>query len=104
VSVTHAVIYRPRPGTAVIASRQLYATHYFIGSLGLAEFEESDPAGAGAYVMYLNRTRVDLLGGFFGPLIRRIVRRRVQEGMERNLRLVKERLESGYRAEQAERR
>jgi hypothetical protein len=99
VSVTHAVVHSPAPGSIVIASRQLYATHYFIGSLGLAEFAENTPTGAGAYMMYLNRTRVDLLGSFFGPLIRRIVRGRVQEGMERNLRLVKERLETAYGAE-----
>jgi len=97
VSITHTIIHSPSKGTIVTASRQLYATHYFIGSLGIAEFAEDEPGSAGAYMMYLNRTRVDLLGSFFGPLIRRIVRGRVLEGMERNLRLVKERLETGYR-------
>jgi hypothetical protein len=103
VSVTHVTIYKVARGSAtsyVIASKQIYADHYFTGSLGSAAFVDRDRQrpGADAYLIYLNRTRVDLLQGLFSGLKRFFIRRRVLDGTDKYLRLVKQRLEDEYRS------
>lgn len=103
VSVTDVTICRVTQGNEtsyVIASMQVYADHYFTGSLGLAAFVDKDRQrpGSDAYLMYLNRTRVDLLQGFFSGLKRFFLRRRLLDGMDKYLRLVKQRLEDEYRS------
>jgi hypothetical protein len=50
-------------------------------------------------LMYLNRSRADLPLGFFSGLIRYFLRRRVLDGTDKYLRLIKERLESEYRVQ-----
>jgi hypothetical protein len=104
VSLTHVTIYRlvrPEADWTLIASKQIYANHYFQGSLGLAMFvENKGPASnTDGYLMYLNRSRADLPLGFFSGLIRYFLRRRVLDGTDKYLRLTRERLESEYRAE-----
>lgn len=104
ISLTHVMIYRtPRPEAdwTFIASKQIYANHYLQGSLGLAMFVEKkgrDPNAKG-YLLYLNRSRADLPQGLFSGLIRYFVKRRVLDGTEKYLKLIKERLESEYRAQ-----
>jgi hypothetical protein len=85
-SITHVSILQA-PGQAVIASKQLYASHYFEGSLGLTVALD-DVAGAaqpGMYLLYLNRSRIDLLSGFLGGLRRLILRGRLRDGLRENL-------------------
>jgi hypothetical protein len=104
VSITHVTIYRPvRPEAdwTLIASKQIYANHYFQGSLGLAMLVENKgpSSNADGCLMYLNRSRADLPQGLFSGLIRYFVRRRVLDGTDKYLRLIRERLESEYRAQ-----
>jgi hypothetical protein len=104
VSMTHVTIYRPVRTEAdwtLIASKQIYASHYFQGSLGLAMFVEGkgQASDADGCLMYLNRSRADLPLGFLSGLIRYFLRRRVLDGTDKYLRLVKERLESEYHAQ-----
>ncbi len=97
VSMTHVTIYRPAGSPWVfIASKQIYADHYFQGSMGLTLFLDPPEAevGAGGFLMYLNRSRVDVGGGIFSSVLRFFVKRRVLDGMDKYLRLAKERLES----------
>jgi hypothetical protein len=83
-SITHVFIYR-EPGRALAASEQLYASHYFESSLGLTAVLD-DPTTPGTMVLvYLNRSRVDLLREFWGRLVRPVLRSRLQEGMMENL-------------------
>jgi hypothetical protein len=77
ISVTHVAIVREDEGMAVqyaIATKQIYAMHYFDASLGLTllapDTKGSTPA---IYVVYLNRSRIDLFGNLFGGVARRIV-------------------------------
>lgn len=76
VSVTHLAIARLMSGPAgyAIASRQIYGSHYFDASVGLTVLipEQADQPRS-MYVVYLNRSRVDLLDGMFGGIARRIV-------------------------------
>lgn len=101
ISVTHALIYR-RPGLAVIASKQIYANHYFDGSLGLTFLiEEPGQPGAPVYIVYLNRSRIDLLSGWLGGLKRVMLRRRLLDGFKQNLRDVVRKLDPCPEAEPA---
>jgi len=94
-SVTHVSIY-VQPGRTVIASKQIYASHYFDASLGLtAALDDSASApGSSMYLVYINRSRIDLLSGFLGGLRRAILRGRLREGMRKNLVKVVRKLES----------
>jgi hypothetical protein len=80
ISVTHVVIARhdkaPLP-EAVVASRQVFATHYVTGSLAITTVVGGRD-GMPRYLAYLNRSRVDLLDGFFGGLVRRVAERRLR--------------------------
>ena len=94
VSVTHASVHR-QPGQAIIATKQIYANHYFDGSLGLTFLIDVPGASPEAvYVVYLNRSRIDLLSGVLGGLRRLILRGRLLEGYKENLREMVKRLDS----------
>jgi hypothetical protein len=86
ISVTHVAIYR-QPGEVLIASKQIYATHYFDASLGLtaALDHPTDPLRRGMYLVYLNRSRIDALGGLFSGLRRAILRNRLRDGVKKTL-------------------
>ena len=94
-TVTHVSLY-VQPGRAVIASKQIYASHYFDASLGLtAVLDDGEAApGPGMYLVYINRSRIDLLSGFLGGLRRTVVRGRLREGMRKNMVDVVQKLES----------
>ncbi len=94
-SITHVSVYA-QPGRAAIASQQIYASHYFDASLGLtaALDDPRDASTPGMYLVYLNRSRIDLLSGFFGGLRRSILRGRLRDGMRKNLADVVHKLES----------
>jgi hypothetical protein len=77
ISVTHVAIVREDEGRAVqyaIATKQIYAMHYFDASLGLTLLAPDTKAAMPAiYVVYLNRSRIDLFGNLFGGVARKIV-------------------------------
>jgi hypothetical protein len=77
VSITHVVIVageRPSPVSYAIGTKQIYAAHYFDASLGVTLLVRDVTAPTPAtYVVYLNRTRIDLFEGLFGGVARRIV-------------------------------
>jgi hypothetical protein len=102
VRLSHVTIYRP-PGvknSAAIASKQLYASHYFHTALELRLVLE-DPArpGAGFYLLSLNRSRSDGLSGFTGTLIRGRVKERTRAGQEKVLQHTKQTMESDHRGQ-----
>ena len=94
-SITHVAIYHEQ-GQAVIASKQVYGSHYFEGSLGLtvALDDIAEQSKPGMYLLYLNRSRIDLLSGFFGGLRRAFLRGRLRDGIKKNLVEVARKLES----------
>lgn len=99
LSITHVVIFKRQFGNSteiLIASKQLYANHYFEGSLGLTAFVEGNqgPATSGSYLMYLNRSRADALQGWFLSMKRSLIGDRVREALAKNLKFVKQRIES----------
>jgi hypothetical protein len=77
ISVTHVAIERAAdrsPAAYAVASKQIYGMHYFDASLGLTLLvPDRASATNGTYVVYLNRSRIDLFDGMFGGIARRIV-------------------------------
>jgi len=108
VSISHVIICRFQSSAStgvMIASRQIYASHYFLGSLGLTAFlHPVQPASTVGTLIYLNRSRVDLMQGIFSGLLRFFVRRRIVGGLEKYLRLTRDRLEQEYRKPAPEQR
>lgn len=100
-SITEVVILRTtiegKPW-AFIASKQIYADHYFEASLGLTVLagESADPANAMVSMAYFNRSMTDGLRGWFASIERSIVERRVRSGMAKNLSEVKDKLGKAY--------
>ena len=94
-SITHVSIY-VQPGRAVVASKQIYASHYFDASLGLtvALDDAGEASAPGMYLVYVNRSRIDFLDGFFGGLRRALARGRLRDGMRKNLAEAVRKLES----------
>jgi len=81
IRVTHVVIVRS--GVAglpdvLVGSTQVYASHYVDAALAVTTLERG--AGDAAFLGYLYRARVDVLGNF---LARRIVKRRIEGDVER---------------------
>jgi hypothetical protein len=80
VSITHVAIFRnppPDPASAVVAARQVYASHYLTGSLSLT-VTTNGADGTPAYLAYLRRSRADAFDGLFGGFVRHIVEGRIR--------------------------
>ena len=98
VSVTHlaiAAVQDAAPVTFMAASKQLYGSRYFDSSLGLTILLEQ-PGVDGAYLVYVNRSRLDALGGFFGGLKRVLVRSRTRSAMAGSLTQARDRVERAH--------
>jgi hypothetical protein len=97
VTITHAVIGAPPGGPIAIATKQIYASHYFTASLGLTLLSDlSTPASPRTRVIYINRTRVDAFSGMLGGVKRAIARSRARKGADHTLRALKTRLEQQF--------
>ncbi len=99
ISVTHVSIYQQpelEHAPVVIASKQIYASHYFNASLGLtAVLKRPGPEPAsGYYLVYLNRSSSDALGGILGGLARTLVRRGSRNAVEKNIQVIRQKLEN----------
>lgn len=99
VTITHVVIYARKANTApqvVVASKQIYAAHYFDSSLAMSAFISVPTTGAtsDSYLLYTNRSRADALGGLFSGLKRSIVESEAMGSMQSILQEQKLKLEA----------
>jgi hypothetical protein len=81
VGITHlaiAPLQQQDPATFAVASKQIYATHYFDASLGMTVLLQDAADASRSYLVYVNRSRIDLLKGFWAAVKRPIVRSRVR--------------------------
>lgn len=96
VTVVHVDVVRPRVPSALrvaLISREILATHYRNASLGLTAVADD---GAGQrYLIYLNRSQLDVLGGLFGGWKRAILEAKVKKESVDVFSAVRRRLESG---------
>ena len=93
ISITHMIIVPVHGGPVLFAaaSKQLYGSHYFDSSLGLTLLLRDTEPGS-TVLVYVNRSRIDVLSGFLGGLKRAIVRSRGRSAMEDTLRRIRTRL------------
>jgi hypothetical protein len=97
ISVTHVVLTRgagPAEPTLLMASVQVFATHYLDASLSITALVE-EPQSARRYFVYLQKSDIDILGGFWGPVARSLIEGRIRKDGPNLLRTVGTRLASG---------
>ena len=92
IRISHLTI-REGPDETVVASKMLYASHYFWTGLELRTLLPDPSRGPGFWFVTVNRSRSDGLDGFAGFFVRRRVRSEVQQGVLAGLRATKTRLE-----------
>ena len=66
----------------LVTSKQIYANHYFDGSLGLTAFMSIPDESNRSYLVYENRSRADVLGGLFGKMKRGIVQEKAVDNLK----------------------
>ena len=95
--VIHPVAARAATGVAyVIAIKQLYASHYFHSTLELRFLlDRAEPAGSGAVLVSIARSRSDGMTGVRGRLLRPIAERRSREALRGYLEHVRRQLSGG---------
>ncbi len=97
LTITHQTLYtlpagRPPPApSAVIATKQIYATHYFDAALGLSLM--FDDGSAGFYLLSVNRARTRSLSSFLRGFARGQVQKRSHDALQTLLRSTKLTLE-----------
>ena len=90
--INHVIVARSAEGTAV-ATKQLYASHYFWTAVELRTLVPDAARGPGFWFVNVNRSRSDGLSGFIGSLLRGRVRSEAVTGMQAALTITKQRLE-----------
>jgi hypothetical protein len=98
ISITHVGIVRPesdhRLPAILVAGKQIFATHYLEGGLGLTMVLRDATSGT-SYLAYINRSQVDMLRGSFGAFVRGVLEDRVEHQAPLIVRGLRARLESG---------
>jgi hypothetical protein len=93
IRVNHLVIQQ-RGDQTVVASKLLYASHYFRTALETRVLVTDPARGPGFWFLMVNRGRSGGLSGFLGRFIRGRVRSEVQDTVRAALTATKEKLES----------
>ncbi len=84
ISVNHISIYKRNSDVGpqvLVASKQIYANHYFNAFHALTAFVNVPGATNGSYLVYENRSRADGLEGPFGKIKRGVVEKKALEGL-----------------------
>jgi hypothetical protein len=77
----------------IVIGRQLFATHYVDASWSVTTITQGGDGSK--YLVYLNQSEVDLLGGLFGGIVRAGIQRQLRGQAGSQLRALKQRLEGG---------
>jgi hypothetical protein len=97
ISATHVRIVRstePNVPAVVVIGQQLFATHYINSSLSVTSLVRGSSGGHN-YLVYLNRSEVDVIGGIFGGVARMVIQRRIGNEADELLAALRKRLERG---------
>ncbi len=92
IRINHLVV-QETPAQTIVASKMLYASHYFWTALEIRALVLDPARGPGCWFLTVNRSRSDGLTGFVGRIVRSRVRTEVQTGMQEALAATKARLE-----------
>ena len=82
------------PGGAIVASKMLYASHYFWTALELRVLVRDPSRGQGFWFVTESRSRSDGLSGFTGHVIRGKVRGEAEKGTEAVLQVTRQKLQA----------
>ena len=93
IRISHVAIQEDVDAT-VVASKQLYSSHYFWTALELRALVPDASRGSGFWFVNVNRSRSDGLAGFVGRMIRGKVRDGARSGLESALTATKKKLEA----------
>ena len=96
ISVTHVTMVRNQdPGLpeVLIIGKDVFSTHYIDASLSVTALMRGETNGTN-YLVYVNRTEVDVLHGVFGGMIRKSIQDHMKNA-GKVLMDLRERLESG---------
>jgi hypothetical protein len=96
IRINHFIV-QDRPEATVIASKMLYASHYFWTALELRVLLPDPSRGTGFWFVTVSRSRSDGLSGFVGRLIRGRVRKEAANGVLAVLKATKSGLETQAR-------
>jgi hypothetical protein len=99
IRLNHVVIWQPpgpEPVKYVLASKMLYATHYFNTGVELKFLAQEPQSPESYYLVVGNRSRSDGLTGLTGSLLGGKIRGEARDALERYLRSVKANLETIY--------
>ena len=91
ILITHVAIHRPARGAAVVVGKQIFASRYLNGALAMTALTTAD--GGQRYLVYLNRSTVDVLGGVFGGVKRAMLESRLSGEMPELIARLRDRLE-----------
>ena len=91
VLVTHVAILRESPDTTIVVGKQILGTRYVDGALAMTAITAGRDGTR--YLFYLNRTSVDLLDGFFGPIKRNLLESRLSSELPEIIQKLRARLE-----------
>jgi hypothetical protein len=84
----------PHLPEAFVIARQVFASHYVTGAFGITALTRAAP-GDPRYLLYLNRSRVDVLDGHLAGFVRHVIERRINAEAPGSLLGLRRRLESG---------
>jgi hypothetical protein len=100
VSIDHVAIFRGVTGNdpTLIASKQIYASHYFEASLELSALVKAAEGldSSGFYLLYLNRSRLDSLRKGGPPGMRNTIRGEMLKRVGLEMQSTKARMEALY--------
>jgi hypothetical protein len=97
ISATHVTIFRGdgiEMPAVLMTGKQIFATHYLDACLGVTGLVR-DRQNARSYLVYVNRSDVDLLGGFWGGIARHMIEERIEADGPALLREAVQKLASG---------
>jgi hypothetical protein len=83
--INHIKVYRDAREfgpQVLVASKQIYANHYFNSSLALTGFISVPGATPAAYLVYENRSRTDGMQGAFSKFKRRMIENKAVDGLQ----------------------
>ena len=94
VLITHINIIPPASAAdpAIVIGKQIFASHYINEGLALTAITTDAETGA-RFLIYRNNTGVDLLGGLFGPIKRRVLESRLRRDVPDVIARLRQRLE-----------
>ena len=100
--IYHLTIWRDPadPTRAAVASKQIYASHYFQAGLDLTALVDAPAPPGGFYLVDLYRARIDPPTGMLSGVLLGKIRGGIEQGVAEGLRTAKQRTESRNRSRQ----